>query len=244
MSAPPGSVVIIAGPNGAGKTTLARECLPQGLPFVNADLVAAELAAAGSPASDARAGRLMLEELDAHARAGRSFALETTLSGRSYVRRVERWRALGYAVQLIFLELPSPEMAVRRVRLRVRQGGHDIPEAVVRRRFRAGLRNFRELYRWAVEHWEHVDNGGIPAALVECGGDSPRSRKERETVFSKSPDSGMPPLVALTRAARRAHLVAHRTGTKLVTARDGEVIEIDPDPELCAGLDERIRFGL
>ena len=244
MSAPPGSVVIIAGPNGAGKTTLARECLPQGLPFVNADLVAAELAAAGSPASDARAGRLMLEELDAHARAGRSFALETTLSGRSYVRRIERWRALGYAVQLIFLELPSPEMAVRRVRLRVRQGGHDIPEAVVRRRFRAGLRNFRELYRWVVEHWEHVDNGGIPAALVECGGDSPRSREEREAVFSKSPDSGMPPLVALTHAARRAHLVAHRTGTKLVTARDGEVIEIDPDPELCAGLDERIRFGL
>ena len=245
MSAPPGNVVIIAGPNGAGKTTLAREYLPKDLPFVNADLIAAELAAAGAPASDARAGRLMLEELDAHARAGRSFALETTLSGRSYVPRIQRWRALGYAVQLIFLELPSPEMAVRRVRLRVRQGGHDIPEAVVRRRFRAGLRNFRELYRWTVEYWEHVDNGGIPAALVECDGDLPRNREEHEAVLSKLLAPGMlSPPDAFARAARRAHLVAHRTGTKLVTVRDGEVVEIDPEPEMCAGLDEEIRFGL
>lgn len=245
MSAPPGNVVIIAGPNGAGKTILAREYLPPGLPFVNADLIAAELVAAGLPVSDARAGRLMLEELDAHARMGRSFALETTLSGRSYVSRIERWRALGYAVQLIFLELPPPEMAVRRVRLRVCQGGHDIPEAVVRRRFRAGLRNFRELYRWAVEYWEHVDNGGIPAALIGCDGDVPRNREEHEIVLSKLLDPGMlPPPDVFARAARRAHLVAQRTGTKLGTARDGEVVEIDPDPKMCKGLDEEIRFGL
>ena len=224
-------IIILAGPNGAGKTTLAREYLPAGLPFVNADLIAAELAPEDPAAAAVRAGRLMLERLDAHARARRSFALETTLAGRNYVRRLERWRAAGYVVELIFLQLPSPEMAVRRVRLRVRQGGHDIPEAVVRRRFDAGLRNFRELYSGAVESWERIDNGGIPAALIDRGGTSP----ELDT---------RPVLEARARAARRAHLVAHRAGTRVVTVRDGEVVEIDPDPEMCAGLEPKLRFGI
>lgn len=232
-------IVIIAGPNGAGKTTLAREYLPAGLPFVNADLIAAELASEDPPALDVRAGRLMLEQLDAHARAGRSFAFETTLAGRSYVRRLERWRASGYAAELIFLELPSPEMAVRRVRLRVSQGGHDIPEAVVRRRFRAGLRNFRELYGGTVERWERIGNGGVPAALIDRGGTSPGKGKARGTA-----PAGLPLPAAFARAARRAHLVAHRTGTKLVVARDGGVVGIDPDPEMYEGLDPQIRFGI
>ena len=174
MSAPSGSIVIIAGPNGAGKTTLAREYLPDDVPFVNADLIAAGLVSAnpGAVNIDMRAGRLMLEELDAHARAGRSFALETTLAGRNYVQRIERWHALGYAVQLIFLELPSPEMAVRRVRLRVSQGGHDIPEAVIRRRFDAGLQNFRDIYCRIVDVWQRFDNSGPMSVLLEEGGNS------------------------------------------------------------------------
>ena len=232
-------IVILAGPNGAGKTTLAREYLPAGMPFVNADRIAAELAPEDPAAVAVRAGRLMLEQLDAHARAGRSFALETTLAGRNYARRLERWRASGYTVELIFLQLPSPEMAVRRVRLRVRQGGHDIPEAVVRRRFRAGLQNLRELYSGAVERWERIDNGGIPAALIDRGGVLPGNREVRETAPAELsvPD-------ALARVARRAHLVAHRTGTKVVTVRGGEVVEIDPDPEMHEGLNPKLRFGI
>lgn len=247
MSAPSGSIVIIAGPNGAGKTTLAREYLPDDVPFVNADLIAAELASAdpGAVNMDMRAGRLMLEELDAHARAGRSFALETTLSGRNYVQRIERWRAFGYAVQLVFLELPSPEMAVRRVRLRVSQGGHDIPEAAIRRRFDAGRRNLCGLYSAAVDSWMRFDNGGIPAALVDSGGTSPGNRKAHDRALGKLLASGAPLMLeALARAARRAHLVAHRTGTRVVTARDGAVIETDPEPEMCEGLDRETRFGL
>lgn len=232
-------IILLAGPNGAGKTTLAREYLPAGLPFVNADLIAAELAPEDPAAAAVRAGRLMLEQLDAHARAGRSFAFETTLSGRNYVRRLERWRASGYVAELIFLQLPSPEMAIRRVRLRVRQGGHDIPEAVIRRRFRAGLRNFRELYSEAVEHWERIDNGGIPAALIDRGGALPRNREVRETAAAELPAPD-----ALARAARRAHLVAHRTGTGVVVARDGESVEIDPDSEMYEGLDPKLRFGI
>ena len=232
-------IVILAGPNGAGKTTFAREYLPAGLPVVNADLIAAELAPEDPAAAAVRAGRLMLERLDAHARAGRSFALETTLAGRNYVRRLARWRASGYAAELIFLQLPSPEMAVRRVRLRVRQGGHDIPEVVVRRRFDAGLRNFRERYSGAVECWERIDNGGIPAALIDRGGALPRNREVREAAPAELPVPD-----ALARAARRAHLVAHRTGTKVVTARDGEVVETDPEPEMHEGLEPKLRFGI
>ena len=164
-----GEIVIIAGPNGAGKTTFAREYLPAGTTFVNADLIAAGLVPMGPSSTDFRAGRIMLERLDALARAGRSFAFETTLAGRHYARRIERWRASGYVVELVFLELPSPEIAAHRVRERVRKGGHDIPEAVIHRRFHAGLRNFRGLYCQTVDSWQRFDNSGFPPKLLEEG---------------------------------------------------------------------------
>lgn len=169
MSAAAGEIVIIAGPNGAGKTTFALEYLPGNMPFVNADLIAAGLAPTAPSAMDFRIGRIMLAELDAHTREKRSFAFETTLAGRHYARRIKCWRASGYVVGLIFLELPSPEMAARRVRERARKGGHDIPEAVVYRRFHAGLRNFRGLYCQLVDSWQRLDNSGFPPKLLEEG---------------------------------------------------------------------------
>jgi predicted ABC-type ATPase len=165
-------VVIIAGPNGAGKTTFAREFLPAeaGLPlFVNADLIAAGLSPFDPDAAAIRAGRLMLEQIDAHARAGRSFAFETTLAGHTYLRRIDRWQAAGYLVELVFLSLPSAEDAIKRVATRVRQGGHDIPADVIRRRFAAGMRNFLELYRQRVDFWVWYDNSGTGPALLGKG---------------------------------------------------------------------------
>lgn len=163
-------VVIIAGPNGAGKTTFAREFLPveADLPiFVNADLIAAALSPHHPEAAAIRAGRMMLREIDEHASAGRSFAFETTLSGLTYLRRINAWRAAGYSVKLMFLALRSPEEAIERVAMRVQQGGHDIPEEVIRRRFESGLRNFLEIYRHRVDHWQWFDNSGIPPRLLE-----------------------------------------------------------------------------
>lgn len=157
-------VIMIAGPNGAGKTTFAREFLPAeaGLPvFINADLIAAGLAPFDPTSVAFRAGRIMLEEIDAHAAAGRSFAFETTLAGHTYVRRIERWRADGYTVELIFLSLPSAEEAIRRVAMRVAQGGHDVPADVIRRRFEAGMRNFVEIYKQRVDYWTLFDNSGV-----------------------------------------------------------------------------------
>ena len=164
------SILIIAGPNGAGKTTFALTYLrveAQGLPFLNADMIAVGLAPFGSRHSDIVAGRLMLEEIDRLADEGRSFAFETTLAGRGYLRRIDRWRREGYRVDLLFLSLPSAEDAIERVRRRVRQGGHNIPEDVIRRRFRAGLENLRSHYAARVDRWILYDNQGLVPVVVE-----------------------------------------------------------------------------
>lgn len=165
-------VVIIAGPNGAGKTTFAREFLPReaGLPiFINADLIAAGLSPFDPDAAAFRAGRMMLEEIDRRAQAGESFAFETTLSGHTYLRRIHAWRAAGFVVKLIFLSLGSPEDAIARVAMRVRQGGHDVAPDVIRRRFNSGLRNFLDLYRNRVDYWQWLDNSGPLPRLLDEG---------------------------------------------------------------------------
>lgn len=165
-------IVIIAGPNGAGKTTFAREFLPNeaGCPFfVNADLIAAGLSPFAPELAAIKAGRLMLEAIAEHVSRGDSFAFETTLSGLSYVRMIPRWKLAGYVVKLIFLSLPDAEMALARVAARVAQGGHNVPEAVVRRRFYAGMRNFQQLYRPLVDDWQMYDNSTSPPVLLDEG---------------------------------------------------------------------------
>jgi predicted ABC-type ATPase len=163
-------VIIIAGPNGAGKTTFAREFLPNeaGCPvFVNADLIAAGLAPFAPETAAVQAGRLMLQELARHFAARESFAFETTLAGRGYVHHIRDWQAAGYRVKLIFLQLDSPEEAIARVAQRVRQGGHAIPEATIRRRFAAGLENFQRLYAPLVDAWALYDNAGATPVLLD-----------------------------------------------------------------------------
>lgn len=163
-------VIIIAGPNGAGKTTFAREFLPNeaGCPlFVNADLIAAGLAPFAPETAAIRAGRLMLEEMARHFAAKESFAFETTLSGRGYLRLIEQWQRTGYRVKLIFLQLASPEEAIARVAQRVAQGGHHVPENVIRRRFAAGLTNFQNLYAHKVDAWMLYDNAGTQPELLD-----------------------------------------------------------------------------
>ena len=163
-------VIIIAGPNGAGKTTFAREFLPHEAScpvFVNADLIAAGIAPFAPEAAAVRAGRLMLEELSHHFAARTSFAFETTLSGRGHHRLIEKWQAAGYRVKIIFLQLASADEAVARVAQRVRQGGHNIPEAVIRRRFEAGTENFEKLYAPQVDAWALYDNAGSEPVLID-----------------------------------------------------------------------------
>ncbi len=114
-------------------------------------------------------GRLMLEEIYNHSRRGKSFAFETTLSGRGYAGLIPGWCAKGYIVKLFFLRLASPELAIARVRQRVREGGHNIPEPIIRRRFASGLSNFENLYKPAVDEWALYDNSGTEPILIEEG---------------------------------------------------------------------------
>jgi predicted ABC-type ATPase len=163
-------VIIIAGPNGAGKTTFARDFLPaeaHTLKFINADLIAAGFAPFNPESAAIKAGRLMLEEIDECVLAGQSFAFETTLSGIGYVRKIKLWRQLGYQVKLWFLALPSAEVAISRVAVRVAQGGHNIPESVIRRRFTSGLENFHRAYKDVVDSWALYDSYIHPPKLVD-----------------------------------------------------------------------------
>lgn len=165
-------VLIIAGPNGAGKTAFARSFLPQEAQcphFINADLIAAGLSPFTPEAAAVKAGRLMLKEIAASVQRKTSFAFETTLSGRGYIRHIREWRALGYHVSLFFLSLPNVETAIARVEERVRQGGHHIPEAVIRRRFAAGLHNLHHHYKAEVNTWARYDNAGAEPVLLEWG---------------------------------------------------------------------------
>lgn len=161
-------IIIIAGPNGAGKTTFAREFLPTDeacLNFVNADLIAAGLSPFAPEAAAVQAGRLMLTQIADHVAHGRSFALETTLAGLGYARQIPQWRVLGYAVALHFLALPTAEIAIARVAQRVAQGGHNIPEDVIRRRFAAGQANLAR-YCALVDDWDVYDNSGLVPVLI------------------------------------------------------------------------------
>lgn len=157
-------VVVLAGPNGAGKSTTAPYLLKDALAveeFVNADTIAQGLSAYRPDAAAVTAGKVMLERLRALASMRRDFAFETTLSGRSHARWLRELQASGYRTHLIFLSLPSADLAVARVADRVRRGGHRVPDAVVRRRFVAGLRNLFSVYMHAVDAWTIYDNADV-----------------------------------------------------------------------------------
>jgi predicted ABC-type ATPase len=163
-------IVIIAGPNGAGKTTFARAFLPQEaqcLRFINADLIAAGLSPFAPEAAAMKAGRLMLQEMDGCVAARESFAFETTLAGRVYLRHIKNWRQWGYHVSLFFLKLPSADAAIERVAARVRQGGHFIPDEVIKRRFELGWRNFESHYKNVVDDWTVYDSHHDEPILME-----------------------------------------------------------------------------
>lgn len=147
--------VIIAGANGAGKTTFAREFVPMRFPdaqFINADEISRESDSLSSPVA---AGREMLVRLRAAVEQRKDFAIETTLASRSYAQQIPAWQEAGYRVTLHFIEVPNADFSVERVAQRVANGGHDIPEPDIRRRYERGLRLFNETYRQIVDAWYH-----------------------------------------------------------------------------------------
>jgi predicted ABC-type ATPase len=162
--------IVIAGPNGSGKTTFAHQFLPSEagiMHFVNADVIAAGLSPFRPALVALTAGRLLLRELDRLASDRSDFAFESTLSGRSYLGRLWRWKRAGYRIEIVYLRLASPRLALRRIAGRVKQGGHDVPSRDVLRRYDRGWRNFVNVYRPLADAWAVYDNSGSRPILVE-----------------------------------------------------------------------------
>jgi len=161
MSTSGPNIIIVAGPNGAGKTTAAADILVGALAvheFVNADVIAKGLSAFQPESVAFDAGRIMLRRLH-HLTAQRvNVAFETTLASRTFASWIRALTPTGYGFHLLFFWLPSADMAVSRVRTRVLEGGHHVPEDVIRRRYEAGLKNFFRIYRPLAASWRSYDN--------------------------------------------------------------------------------------
>ena len=175
-------VVIIAGPNGAGKSTLAPFLLRDRLgllEYVNADTIAQGLSAFQSEQVAFEAGRVMLNRLRDLVDQQASFAFESTLASRSYAPWLNRLCRKGYRFHLSFLWLRNPDLAVERVRERVAAGGHDVPEDVIRRRYRGGIRNFFALYQPLTTTWGVYNNSSSQEPLLIAAGKG----KSGQTIF-------------------------------------------------------------
>ena len=164
--------IVVAGPNGAGKTTFAREFLPTHaniLHFINADLIAGGLSPLRPEMAAIQAGRLLVAEIDRISGNRADFAFESTLSGVRHAVRLKQWKERGYRIEIIYLTLPSIEVALKRITLRVRQGGHAVPAADVARRFRRSWDNFERVYRPIADAWLVYDNSGDRPVLIAEG---------------------------------------------------------------------------
>ncbi len=168
------NLVVLAGPNGAGKSTAASAILRDALgvdEFVNADVIARGLSGFEPERAGLAAGRIMLARVKELARRRVSFAFETTLASRSFAPWIAGLIRDGYQFHLVFLWLPHPDLAVARVAARVRDGGHDVPEATIRRRYEAGFRNFFELYQPMARTWKLCDNSEASRVRLIAAGE-------------------------------------------------------------------------
>ncbi len=160
---------IISGCNGAGKTTASYTLLPQLLnlhTFVNADEIADELSPQDPERESLRAFRLMLERMDQLIARGEDFAVETTLATKSLAGIIENAQQLGYKVGLLYFWLKSPELAVKRVAIRVASGGHNIPENTIVRRYWQGMKNLRDIYLPRCDSWVLINNSATDADWI------------------------------------------------------------------------------
>ena len=175
---------ILSGCNGSGKTTASYTLLPELLEcseFVNSDEFAKSLSPFDPSAASVAASRYMLMKIRYLLNRRADFSIETTLATRSLVGIIEEARSLGYQVTLLYFWLRSPELAIKRVADRVAAGGHNIPEEVVRRRYRMGIRYFFNTYLPLCDHWVLADNTQSPFIVVAEGNKDTINIKDEET---------------------------------------------------------------
>lgn len=186
------TIYVIAGPNGVGKTTFANRYLPdeaKQLEFVNADLIARGLSPFNPDVVAMEAGRIALgriRELIAHKT---GFTWETTMSGRSAVGWLREAKAAGFTLKCYFVWVRQPEITLMRIRQRVVEGGHNIPEAISRRRFFKTIENFFEIYRRLFDSWKLLENDLAEPRLVaveKAGRFVARDKKRLDEILSEA----------------------------------------------------------
>jgi predicted ABC-type ATPase len=176
-------LTVVGGPNGAGKTTVIRGILkrtPQ--PYLSADLIAFERSQQNLSADPVAAGREFLTLVDTYLAGDLSFVVESTLSGRTFRRKLEQARVAGFEIFIGFVFLDSSNLSASRVGERVRKGGHDVPEEDIHRRFPRSLFNFWTIYRPLADRWVLVYNGEGGFLDVAVGFSDSVSIRD-ETVF-------------------------------------------------------------
>lgn len=161
---------IVAGPNGAGKSTFAESFLPneaQCFHFVNADMIAKGLSPLRPENAGIEAGKILFRKIEEYSNQGITFAFESTLSGNGHLKRIEDLKNKGYRIVIFYLKLASEDLAIERVRCRVKEGGHDIPDADVQRRFTRSWLNFINRYRILADEWIVFDNSGEEPLVLQ-----------------------------------------------------------------------------
>lgn len=182
------NLYIISGCNGAGKTTASFTVLPEMLgcrEFVNADEIARGLSPFQPEKVAVEAGRIMLQRIDELLRKKEDFAIETTLATRSYAQTIKKARENGYNVTLVYFWLASPELAIQRVKNRVAEGGHHIPEDVIRRRYIKGVKNLFQLFIPVCDYWIVIDNSQTPYDIVAEGQQVQELNIQNQTIWEK-----------------------------------------------------------
>lgn len=176
---------IIAGANGSGKSTISRVLLPaEGIVYVNPDEIAKELNPVNPVAARIAAGREALQRTAALIENGKSFAIESTLSGGTYVKMINLAKSRGYMVVIAYIFVDSPEVCIKRIEARVQNGGHFVPSEDVVRRYARSKDNFVNLYRDIADCWLLYYNGGTDLSLVAHGNGSVNVlSKERYDAF-------------------------------------------------------------
>ena len=185
---------IISGCNGAGKTTAAITLLPtmfERTEFVNADNIARKLNPSSPEDVAIEAGRMMLARIDELINEGKSFTLETTLSTRSYKQLFQRAHDNGYVVILLYFWLNSPELAIERVATRVSEGGHNIPQDIIRRRYMKGIKNLFHIFIPLCDFWSIHDNSSNPRRNVAFGFGEKKQIIKDETIINKLKQYGL-----------------------------------------------------
>jgi len=173
-------IYIISGANGAGKTTASYTVLPEILEckeYVNADEIAKGLSPFNPDSVNIQAGKLMLNRINKLLDDGHNFAFETTLASKSFLKYIDKAHEKGYTSVLVFLWLNSQDLAIERVQSRVKEGGHNIPKDVIKRRYTRGLKNFFNIYSKAVDSWMFINNSGNPYKIIADGSE------KNETVY-------------------------------------------------------------